>query len=70
MGKVTETIDGAKTFIGEVQAELKKSSWPPRSELIESSVVIIVSVLILGLFVGLCDQAINLVLDFLLKKGS
>ena len=51
------------SFISDVGVELKKSAWPTRSELIESTVVVIVSVVMLALFVGLCD----LVLMRLLK---
>ena len=51
------------SFITEVGIELKKSAWPTRSELIESTVVVIVSVIMLAVFVGICD----LVLMRLLK---
>ena len=66
MGKVADGANNVRTFVGEVKGELKKSSWPPRSELVESAIVIIVSVLILGLFVGFCDLVIKAVLDFIL----
>ena len=39
----------------EVLAELKKSSWPTRRELADSTVVVIVTVLILGIFVAMAD---------------
>ena len=35
-------------FVTEVWAELKKSSWPTRQELVDSTIVVIVTVLILG----------------------
>ena len=55
MGRIQATIGRIKTFIDEVRTELKKCSWPTRSELFESTVVVIVSVLIIGVFVGASD---------------
>ena len=48
-------------FLGEVVAELKKVSWSTRRELIDSTLIVIFSALILGLFVG--------VIDIVLSKG-
>ncbi len=47
----------AKTrdFLAEVAQELKRSSWPTRKELVDSTAVVIISVLILGLFVAFAD---------------
>ena len=42
-------------FVMEVWTELKKSSWPTRRELTDSTVVVIVTILILGIFVALAD---------------
>ena len=39
----------------EVWTELKKSSWPTRRELADSTIVVIVTILILGIFVALAD---------------
>lgn len=53
-------------FINEVKLELKKVSWSTKSELINSTIVVIVSVAILAVFIGVCDlvwsNLINLVL--------
>jgi len=55
MKKIVELIEALKTFLGEVKAELKKCTWPTRRELLGSTMVVVVSVAILGLFVGLSD---------------
>ena len=39
----------------EVWVELKKSSWPTRKELVDSTIVVIVTILVLGIFVALAD---------------
>ena len=55
MNKLTESIGSLKTFFEEVVIELKKCSWPTRKELFGQSVVVVISVIILGGFIGLCD---------------
>lgn len=55
MNKVQEAFTGIKAFVEDVRNELKKCSWPTRAELLESTVVVIVSVLIVGVFVGASD---------------
>jgi len=56
-----------RDFLVEVTAELKKSSWPTRKELIDSTMVVIVTVLILGVFVALADLVFLRVIAFLTK---
>jgi preprotein translocase subunit SecE len=55
MKKIGEFFRGIKTFLGEVRTELKKCAWPSRPELVESTIVVIVSVVLVGIYVGLCD---------------
>jgi preprotein translocase subunit SecE len=55
MNKLTQGIGSLKTFLAEVKVELIKCAWPSRKELFGSSVVVIISVIILGAYVGICD---------------
>ncbi len=48
-------LNRTRDFVVEVFAELKKSSWPNRSELMDSTVLVLVTVLVLGLFVAFAD---------------
>jgi preprotein translocase subunit SecE len=52
---MTNPILRVREFINEVIVELKKSAWPTRQELIDSTLVVIVTVVILGLFVSFAD---------------
>jgi len=52
------------SFGTEVRTEVVKSTWPSRSELIESTLVILLTVVVLSLFVGLSDGIIS----FLVKR--
>jgi preprotein translocase subunit SecE len=56
-----------RDFLAEVMVELKKSSWPTRKELVDSTLVVIVTVLILGIFVALADLVFLRIIAFLTK---
>jgi len=66
MNKLNEGIGNLKTFIEEVKVELIKCSWPTRKELFGQSVVVIISVIILAAFVGLCDLVNQGLLKFII----
>jgi preprotein translocase subunit SecE len=57
----------ARDFIAEVVVELKKSAWPTRKELVDSSLVVIVTVLILGMFVASADIIIGRIVSMLTR---
>jgi preprotein translocase subunit SecE len=56
-----------RIFFGEMVVELKKASWPSLRELRESTIVVLVAVLLLGAFIGIADfslfQVVNLFTD-------
>ena len=66
MNKIQLFIIKVVGFINEVGLELKKSAWPTRAELQESTFVVIMSVVILGAFVGLSDLILMRVLHLIL----
>jgi preprotein translocase subunit SecE len=47
-----------RIFFGEMIGELKKASWPSRLELRDSTIVVIVATVVLGLFTSICDFAL------------
>ena len=47
------------TLLKEVKLELKKVSWSNREELIDSTIVVIVSVCLLALFIGIVDFVLS-----------
>jgi len=55
-------------FVMEVWTELKKSSWPTRRELIDSTIVVIVTILILGIFVALADLVFLRIVALLTRR--
>jgi len=67
MEKIRAWLGAVRTFFDEVRQELKKCAWPTWAELKESTVVVVVSVLILTVFVGVSDFVLNSVLKLVLR---
>lgn len=68
MKKVMDSLRSTKFFIGEVRNELRKSTWPTRNELVESTVVVILSVILFAVFVAVCDQVLRAVISVLAHR--
>lgn len=52
-----------RIFVGEMIDELKKATWPTRAELRDSTIVVIVAAVILGVFTSISDFALVSVVD-------
>ena len=51
-------------FLKEARAELGKVTWPTRKELYESTILVIVSVILITIFIGAIDFVFNKMLQF------
>jgi len=58
MGKV-------RRFLTETMAELNKCTWPEKSELFESTVLVIIVIVLLSSFVAVVDQASRLFINLI-----
>ena len=54
-------------FLAEVMAELKKVSWSTRSELIESTQVVLISTAFLGIFIAATDLVLSRLIGIIIK---
>jgi len=52
-------IGNIQKFISEVFAEMKKVSWTTRKELVDSTLIVILSSFLLGIFVGVIDYTFS-----------
>ena len=52
-----------RLFFGEMVDELKKATWPTKTELRDSTIVVIVAAVILGVFTSISDFALYQVVD-------
>ncbi|MDD5504459.1 MAG: preprotein translocase subunit SecE [Candidatus Omnitrophica bacterium] len=55
-------------FISEVMVELKKVSWPTKNELIGSTIVVIISVLAMSAFIGVCDFVFSKAVHIIIRQ--
>ena len=55
------------SFFKEVIAELKKVSWPERRAMVESTSVVIMAVVFMTFFIGICDLVLTRMLGLFLK---
>ncbi len=60
-------LQKAKNFVFEVRAEMQKVTWPTREELIGSTAVVLMTMLILSTFIGVADFFMSLFLRVLLR---
>ena len=60
-------FSSTRIFFGEMWDELKKATWPTKTELRDSTIVVIAAAVILGLFTSISDfslyQVVSLFTD-------
>ena len=69
MSKLQDAITRSRTFFADVAAEMRRCTWPERQELVESTVVVIVSVVMLSMFVAFGDKILVVLLKLLIRPG-
>jgi preprotein translocase subunit SecE len=52
-------MDQMREFVKDVRLESAKVSWPTRAELKDSTVVVLVTVLLVAAFIGVMDQILT-----------
>lgn len=67
---MTNPFVKTRDFLMEVVTELKKSAWPSHRELADSTLVVIITVVALGLFVALADVVFVHGIAMLVGKSS
>lgn len=67
MGKLGRMIAGFRAFLEEVRLELSKCTWPTRPELMESTVVVVISCVILAAYVGVSDFLLMNLLSVIIR---
>ena len=67
--KKDSVIVRSKRFLDDVVIEMKRSSWPDRKTLVSHTVIVIISVCMLGIYVGLSDKFLATLLRLLVPQG-
>jgi preprotein translocase subunit SecE len=56
---------GMRRFFRSVSAELKKVNWPNRKELTTYTIVVIITVLVVGLIIWAWDMSLSYLFNFM-----
>ncbi len=70
MERLKKIIESVRLFFDEVIGEMKKSTWPEKQELMESTVVVIFSLFLLSTFVGVSDKILVTLFQWILTIAS
>jgi len=57
-------------FLNEVWGELKKVQWPTREELQAFTIMVIITIIAVGIYVGALDTVLSRVSDVVFRLGS
>ena len=72
--KIKDWYARSKQFLTEVRNEMKKVTWPPKQEVMGTTVIVIVAVFFFGLYLGLVDyllaQGLNRLLTYFGSTGG
>lgn len=60
-------INKVKQFLGEVKVEIKKVVFPSKDELIGSTWVVIITVLVISIFLGIVDLGLSRLVSIALR---
>ena len=70
MSKIADGTRGLGEFLRDCLAEFDKIAWPKGRELVDSTWVVGAVILLLSLFVFVCDQVLTLFLKLLVGLGA
>lgn len=59
MSKIADELKSFGNFLRECRAEMGKITWPPRKQLVESTWVVGALILMLSVFVFVCDRVLR-----------
>ena len=67
MERIKEFIRTAQQFFREVRVELKKVTWPSRKETIASTSVVLITVFLVGIYLGIVDLGLSRLIKIFLE---
>jgi len=59
-------VSKIKNFLKESKSELKKVDWPSKDDVVNSTIVVLVSISFISVGLGILDISLSAVLDFLM----
>jgi preprotein translocase subunit SecE len=66
-GERPGVIRAITDYVRDVRVEMSKVSWPTRRELRDSTMVVIVMVVLVSIFIGIVDRALTIAFETLIR---
>jgi preprotein translocase subunit SecE len=63
-------FSSTRIFLGEMVGELQKAAWPTKTELRDSTIVVVLAAVLLGAFTSISDFALISFVDLFTKLVS
>ena len=63
----TSPLTAITDYVKDVRIEMSKVTWPTRRELRESTLVVIVMVIVISIFIGIVDRALSYAFEALIR---
>ncbi|TMQ57905.1 MAG: preprotein translocase subunit SecE [Candidatus Eisenbacteria bacterium] len=60
-------MQAVRDYVRDVRVEVSKVSWPSRTELRDSTIVVIVMVVVISIFIGIVDRALSFAFEALIR---
>ena len=70
LGKTKDLWTKIKTFFIEVNAEVRKVTWPTFKEVRDTTIVVIIAVFLFGIFLYFVDMALHRMIQHLFKIAA
>jgi preprotein translocase subunit SecE len=67
MERIKEFLRTAQQFLREVRVELKKVTWPSRKETIASTSMVLITVFLVGFYLGIVDLGLSRLIKIFLE---
>ena len=69
-GERPSVIRAITDYVRDVRVEMSKVTWPSRRELRDSTLVVIVMVVMVSIFIGIVDRALTVAFEALIKMAG
>lgn len=66
--KTSNPVKNISKFFNELKAELKRITWPTRSQLISNTVAVLISCVLVGAFIAVVDAILAKVLELFITR--
>jgi preprotein translocase subunit SecE len=63
----TGPLQNFQDYVRDVRVEMSKVTWPTRDELRESTIVVLIMVLIMTVFIGIVDRVLSFAFEGLVR---